>query len=579
MLDHVGFAVSDYRRQQRRGGLPQASGLSGGRSIPRLPGGRSEYHERARRLPRSEGRVMEPGEGERLDGKRQLAMEQEGFRLLVEGVKDYAILMLDPEGTIISWNEGAQRIKGYSEAEALGRHFSLFYTPEANAEDHPARELEIAIRDGRYEEEGWRLRKDGTRFWANVVITALLDDHGNLRGFAKVTRDMTERRAEWEERERFRVLVEGASHAKTEFLSRMSHELRTPLNAVLGFAQLLSLDALRPQQREAVDQIQRAGELLLALVEEVLDISRIEADRLAVSVEPVHVGELVMQCVQLAAPMAAERAIRIVPPPRHDTDVYALADQQRLKQVLLNLLSNGVKYNRPQGTVWLKLAVEDGRVVVSVGDSGRGIDPASIDRLFMPFERLGAEGGDVPGTGLGLALSKRLAELMGATITVESELGKGSVFHVSLEAAERPAGEGGAPVPAGADPSHSTTTVLYIEDNLANMRLVEQILAHAGGVELISAMQGKLGLELARTHRPDIILLDLHLPDMSGEDVAIALKEGADTRGIPIVVLTGAAHSSQRRRLLDLGVHAYLTKPFNVAEMIDVVEQLRPGRR
>jgi PAS domain S-box-containing protein len=521
--------------------------------------------------------MMESGEVEPQADERQLALERERFRVLVEGVKDYAILMLDPEGTIVSWNEGAERIKGYSEAEAVGRHFSMFYTPEAIADDHPAHELEVATRDGRYEEEAWRLRKDGTRFWANVVITALLDENDGLRGFAKVTRDMTERRAEWEERERFRVLAEGASRAKTEFLSRMSHELRTPLNAVLGFAQLLALDSLRPQQREAVDQIQRAGELLLALVDEVLDISRIEADRLAVSVEPVHVGTVVMECVQLAAPMAAERAIRIVPPPRDDADVYAVADQPRLKQVLLNLLSNGVKYNRPQGTVWLKLAVDDGRVVISVGDSGRGIDPASIHRLFTPFERLGAEGGDVPGTGLGLALSKRLVELMGGTITVESELAKGSVFHVSLEATEGPACDDES-LPAATKVDHAAATVLYIEDNLANLRLVEQILVHAGNVELISAMQGKLGLELARTHRPDMILLDLHLPDVSGEEVAATLKQDEDTRDIPIVVLTGAAHSTQRRRLLDLGVHAYLTKPFKVAEMIDLVEELRPAQ-
>jgi PAS domain S-box-containing protein len=521
---------------------------------------------------------MESGEVEPLDGTRQLAMERERFQILVEGVKDYAILMLDPEGRIISWNAGAERIKGYTEAEAVGRHFSLFYTQEAIADDHPARELEIATRDGRYEEEAWRLRKDGGRFWASVVITALRDEQGRLRGFAKVTRDMTQRRAEWEERERFRALAEESSRAKTEFLSRMSHELRTPLNAVLGFAQLLALDALRPQQREAVDQIQRAGELLLALVDEVLDISRIEADRLAVSVEPVHVGALVLQCVQLAAPMASERAIRIVPPPRQDVDVYAAADQQRLQQVLLNLLSNAVKYNRPQGTVWLNLDVDDGRVVISVGDSGRGIDPASIDRLFTPFERLGAEGGDVPGTGLGLALSKRLVELMGGTIAVESEPARGSVFRVSLERAEAPGGDADL-APADADGAQPRATVLYIEDNLANLRLVDQILAHIGNVELISAMQGKLGLELARTHRPDIVLLDLHLPDMSGEQVAAALKEGDDTREIPIVILTGAAHESPRRRLLDLGVYAYLTKPFKVAEMIDLVEELRPGAR
>jgi len=527
-------------------------------------------HERAGE-PREE-RVMELGKVETREGQSEATVERDRFKLLVESVKDYAILMLDPHGRIVSWNQGAELIKGYCAEEVLGRHFSLFYTPEAVEDGHPDRELEIARREGRYEEEGWRVRKDGTRFWANVVITALVDEHGVLRGFGKVTRDLTERRAREAERVA-KELSDRASQAKTEFLSRMSHELRTPLNAVLGFAQLLALDALRPQQREAVEQILRGGELLLGLVEEILDIAQIEADRLAVSLEPVDVAALVTQCLQLAAPMAAERGVGIVPLPRPGNSVYAVADQQRLNQVLLNLLSNAVKYNRPQGGVWLKLRVDDGRVVLSVGDSGRGIDPAKIDRLFTPFERLGAEGGDVAGTGLGLALSKRLVELMGGTITVESELGKGSIFHLSLKSTEAPVAEGLAGSAAATLPA-ANATVLYIEDNLANMRLVEEILAHAGNVDLISAMQGNLGLELARMHLPDLILLDLHLPDMGGEEIAATLKQADETRDIPIVILSGAAHETHRRRLLDLGVTAYMTKPFRVTEMLELIEQI-----
>jgi PAS domain S-box-containing protein len=510
------------------------------------------------------------------NGERELAVQRERFQLLVEGVKEYAILMLDPDGKIVSWNDGAERIKGYSAAEALGRHFSLFYTPEAVAEGHPEMELRVAQAEGRFEEEGWRVRKDGTRFWASVLITALVSDAGELRGFAKVTRDLTERRAQSQERERLQLMAEAASRAKTDFLSRMSHELRTPLNAVLGFAQLLGLDALRPEQREAVDQIQRAGELLLALIEEILDISMIEGDRLTLSLEPIQVDELVRQCLQIIAPMAAEHGIQIVAPPHQHTGVFAVADQQRLKQALLNLLSNAVKYNNPHGTIWLTLTADDGHTRISVGDSGRGIAPESIERLFTPFERLGAERGDVAGTGLGLSLSKRLVELMGGTLTMESELGKGSVFHIGLERADEPSYEGEM-LSAGATSADVKATVLYIEDNLANLRLVERILAHAGDVDVISAMQGKLGLELARAHRPDLILLDLHLPDMTGEDVAIALKHNDETRDIPIVILTAAAHTSQRRRLLDLGVHAYLTKPFKVAEMLNLIEQAIGG--
>jgi CheY-like chemotaxis protein/anti-sigma regulatory factor (Ser/Thr protein kinase) len=281
--------------------------------------------------------------------------------------------------------------------------------------------------------------------------------------------------------------------------------------------------------------------------------------------------------VQIIAPMAAEHGIQIVAPAHQVTDGYAVADQQRLKQALLNLLSNAVKYNSPHGTIWLTLTVDEGRAVISVGDSGPGIDSESIERLFTPFERLGAQHGNVAGTGLGLALSKRLVELMGGTLTVESEVGSGSVFHISLESTTEPDYEE-EPEPAGATRAHMTATVLYIEDNLANLRLVERILAHVGNVEVISAMQGKLGLELARARRPDMILLDLHLPDMPGEQVAATLKQTDETRDIPIVILTAAAHASQRRRLRDLGVHAYVTKPFNVPEMLDLVEQVIGGR-
>jgi PAS domain S-box-containing protein len=502
----------------------------------------------------------------------ELVGERERFRLLVEGVRDYAIFMLDTEGRVASWNAGAERIKGYRAEEVIGRHLSLFYEDEAVARRHPEHELQIAAEEGRYEEEGWRVRKDGTRFWAHVVITALRDGQGELRGFAKVTRDMTEQRRAAEAEREARELAESASRAKTKFLSGMSHELRTPLNAVLGFAQLLALDPLRPDQQEAVDQIRRAGELLLGLLDELLDIARIEADKMTVSVEPVAVGALVAECLELIGPLAAEHGIRVVAPSRPEADVYASADVQRLKQAVTNLLSNAVKYNRPQGTVWLKVGVQDERVVISVADTGPGIDPASIDRLFTPFERLGAAEGPVAGTGLGLALSKRLVELMRGSIAVETELDRGSVFTISLPVAEAPAVET-APIGEREDRVLPRTKVLYIEDNVANLQLVEQILARLGDVEVLPAGLGKLGLELARTHRPDVILLDLHLPDIGGDEVAVALRADETTRAIPIVVLSADAYSSQRRRLLRLGVDAYLTKPFNVAEMSALVER------
>jgi PAS domain S-box-containing protein len=504
-------------------------------------------------------------------GEQTLADERERFRLLVENVKDYAILMLDPEGRIVSWNSGAERIKGYCAEEAIGRHFSMFYTREAIERAHPERELEIARRDGRYEEEGWRVRSDGSRFWANVVITALLDEHGELRGFGKVTRDMTEQRIAQEAQREAMEAIERASRAKTEFLSGMSHELRTPLNAVLGFAQLLALDDLQPSQRDAVDQIRKAGTLLLGLVDEVLDISRIEADRMTVSLEPVHVGALARECVELAKPIADEHKVRVFPPPRSSADVYVVADQQRLKQVVMNLLSNAIKYNRTDGTVRLAVGVDEERVRISVADTGSGIESASLHRLFIPFERLVGDDSGIAGTGLGLALCKRLADLMGGTITVDSTPGEGSTFHVDLQRTDGPDLDALTDAEPAARPA---ATVLYIEDNLANLHLVEQIFARVGNIEIVSAVQGQLGLELARTHRPDLILLDLHLPDMAGEDVAKALRADEATRAIPIVVLSADAYSSKQRRLLALGVEAYLTKPFDVNEMMALIAQL-----
>jgi PAS domain S-box-containing protein len=500
-----------------------------------------------------------------------LASDGERFRILVEGVKDYAILMLAPDGTIASWNAGGERIKGYRADEVIGRHFSIFYTPEAVARGHPDHELTVARRDGRFEEEGWRVRKDGTQFWASVVITALLDDAGELRGFGKVTRDMTERRRTQEAERDARDAAERASRAKTEFLSGMSHELRTPLNAVLGFAQILALDPLTSQQSEAVKQIAKAGQLLLALVDELLDISRIEAERMTVSLEPVYVGSLIAECIELIEPIAAEQHIQVIAPPRHAVDVYVIADQQRIKQVLMNLLSNAVKYNRTAGTVRVGTAVGEKAVEISVSDTGLGLQPDDLGRLFTPFERLGAAESGIPGTGLGLALSKRLSELMHGTITVESTPGVGSVFSVELERTQGPDLDSAT---AAAEQEPPISTVLYIEDNLANLHLVETVLSRMGHIEVLTAMQGQLGIELARTHAPDLILLDLHLPDMDGEDVARVLLADDATRAIPIVVLSADAYSSVRRRLLAMGVDAYVTKPFDVAKMIELVERL-----
>jgi PAS domain S-box-containing protein len=508
----------------------------------------------------------------------ELSEERERFRLLVDGVKDYAIMMLDPEGRVASWNSGAERIKGYRGEEVIGRHFSLFYTPEAVASGHPEHELRIAREQGRYEEEGWRVRKDGSQFWANVVITALRDEHDALRGFAKVTRDMSDRRRADEAEREAREAAERGNRAKTRFLSAISHELRTPLNAILGFAQLLALDEPRDDQKEAVDQIRRAGQHLLGLVDELLDVARIEADQLTISVEPVAVDALIAECIALTSSLAAEYSIRILAPSRPDAGVFVLADTQRLRQAITNLLSNAVKYNRQHGHVRLEVDADGEHVVIAVTDSGPGLDPGSLDRLFAPFERLGTADGAVDGAGLGLALSKRLVELMGGSLTVETEIGQGTTFRIALAAAQPPIAEADDTPPLQQRPQ-LPATVLYIEDNVANLRLVELVLSRLGDIDVLSAGHGQLGMELARAHQPDVILLDLHLPDMGGDEVAIALRADESTRAIPIIILSADAYPSQRRRLLELGVDEYLTKPFKVAEMLELVERFAKRTR
>jgi len=355
----------------------------------------------------------------------------------------------------------------------------------------------------------------------------------------------------------------------------MSHELRTPLNSVLGFAQLLEMDELPVDQGEAVGHILRAGRHLLDLIDEVLDIARIESGRLNLSVERVSLAEVVRDAVDLTRPLAEHNGVSVstslddLPAGGH-----VVADRQRLLQVMLNLLSNAVKYNRPGGTVVVAAdAAPDDRVCIAVVDSGRGIRPEDLHRLFEPFDRLGAEKTGVQGTGVGLTLSKHLVERMGGRLTVRSEPGAGSVFSVELAAVEAPdAFAAASEAPSVARVAPGILRVLHVEDNLANLELVEQILARRRGVELRAAMYGGLGLELAREHRPDLILLDLHLPDMLGTEVFDRLQADPATAGIPVVVVSADATPNQIERLRAAGVAAYLTKPIDVRELLDVVE-------
>jgi PAS domain S-box-containing protein len=515
---------------------------------------------------------QQPVEGPQLTERR--------FEQLVGAVQDYAILMLDADGVVRTWNTGAERIKGYTADEIIGKHMSVFYPEEDVRNGKIEHELAEARRLGRYEDESWRVRKDGSLFWANVIITALFDEAGNLTGYGKVTRDMTERQRYEQEIEAAREAAATANRAKDDFLSNMSHELRTPLNAVIGFSQLLALEPLTAEQHDSVRHIVKAGQHLLDLINEILDISRIASGRMSLSPEAVSVTEVINESVAMVVPLAAERGVRLSA--ENANGLHVLVDRQRIKQVLLNLLSNAIKYNYPDGDVavtWDK--AEPGRLLVKVSDTGAGIPEAMMHRLFNPFDRLGAEAGQVEGTGLGLALSKGLVEAMGGVLTAESTVGKGSAFTLELPMTEPPvqrldretreaelAAKGDAPAAP-----HVGRSVVYVEDNLSNLHLVERILERRPDVRLVPALQGRLGLDLATQHQPDLVLLDLHLPDMSGEDVLRQLKGHPTTAGIPVVVMSADATAGRVSRLMEIGAVDYLTKPIDVTRFLAVIDR------
>jgi PAS domain S-box-containing protein len=408
---------------------------------------------------------------DRRQAEEALRESEERFRLIVQTAKDYAIFMLDPGGHVATWNEGAQRIKGYAAEEIIGRHFSTFYPPEDIAAGKPPRELEIAASVGKYEEEGWRVRKDGSLFWASVVITALRAPDGRLVGFGKVTRDLTQRRAaeedarraaaeqaarrasELRERElrglaeqlrRQAAELEVANRAKAQFLAAMSHELRTPLNAIGGYAELLELGLRGPVtegQREDLARIRRSQQHLLSVINDILNFSRIEAGQLTYDFGQVRVYEVIDSVMHMVAPQARAKGLafdRMACPP----DVVAWADRAKLEQVLLNLVSNAVKFTPRGGTVSIGCSDSSEGVTLTVRDTGIGIPADQLAAIFEPFVQVGRSlTNPGEGAGLGLAISRDLARAMRGDITVESTLGVGSTFTVTL------------PRPADSDPA------------------------------------------------------------------------------------------------------------------------------
>jgi PAS domain S-box-containing protein len=508
--------------------------------------------------------------------EEKLRFTEESFRLMVESVSDYAIVMLSPAGNVVSWNSGAQRIKGFASEEIVGQHFSRFYPATDVADGKPERDLDVAATLGRFEVEGWRVRKDGSTFWANVVITAIRDQSGELRGFAKLTRDLTERRRIETEMTEAKATAEKANLAKSDFLSSMSHELRSPLNAILGFAQLMDSELPPPcdSQKESIVQILNAGWYLLDLINEILDLAVIESGKLSMSQESVSVGEVMAECQAMIEPQALRRGIRMTFP-RFDAPISVHADRTRLKQVIINLLSNAIKYNAIGGTVVVECCGEHtpGRVRITVTDTGSGLSSEQIGQLFQPFNRLGQQASEEQGTGIGLVVSKRLMELMDGLVGVESTVGAGSVFWIELNSTAKPPmiKNSHTEVTAPLRADSAMRTVLYVEDNPANLKLLERIIARRPDMRLLTAIDGASGVDLARAAKPDVILMDINLPGISGIEALLILRGDPATAHIPVIALSANAVPRDVRKGLEAGFFRYLTKPIKVAELMDTL--------
>ena len=519
---------------------------------------------------------------------------------------NFSIIATDEKGIIQLFNVGAERMLGYTAAEVVnGISPSDIHDPQEVAARAKSLSLELGIdiapgfealahKASRGIEDSYELtyiRKDGGRFPAIVSITALRDDYGDLIGYLLIGADNSVRKRAEDELNAARAAAEKANQAKSDFLSGMSHELRTPLNAILGFAQLVQSGSPSPtpSQQRNVDQILKAGWYLLELINEILDLSLIESGKLILSSEPVSLVEVMFECRTMIEPQAQKRGIGMTFP-RNETPWFVKADRTRIKQILINLLFNAIKYNKPGGAVAVECSLKPPNSIrIGVRDTGTGLAPEQLAQLFQPFNRLGKEASAEEGTGIGLVMTKRLVELMGGAIGAESSVGVGSVFWVEFSLTEAPqlalleakrAALARPRVPDGTP----LRTLLYVEDNPANLELVEQLIARRPELRLLSAADGNLGVEYARAYQPEVILMDINLPGISGIEAMRILRADPATAHIPIIALSAHAMPRDIEKGLAAGFFNYLTKPIKVGEFLDALDtalkysQTAPGR-
>ena len=507
---------------------------------------------------------------------------------------NFSIIATDEKGIIQLFNVGAERMLGYQAAEVVNLISpSDIHDPQEVLARAQALSLELAtpiqpgfealaFKASRGIEDVYELTyicKDGSRFPALVSITALRNDYGDIIGYLLIGADNSMRKQVEVDLHSAMAVAEKANLAKSEFLSSMSHELRTPLSAILGFAQLMESASPSPtiSQKRSIEQILKAGWYLLDLINEILDLAVIESGKLSLSLEPIALAEVLHECQAMIEPQAERRGIS-VSFPRFDKPYFVQADRTRVKQILINLLSNAIKYNNTGGRVVVDCAASSGeRIRIGIRDSGTGLSPDQLAQLFQPFNRLGKEAGVEEGTGIGLVVCKRLIELMGGAIGVESAVGAGSVFWIELNltaevqvaaGAGEPAAVARAQIRADA-PLH---TLLYVEDNPANLMLVEDLVARRRDIRLLSAMDGNRGVEIARAAQPDVILMDINLPGISGIKALRILAEDPSTAHIPVVALSANAIPRDIEKGLEAGFFRYLTKPIKVHEFMDTLD-------
>ncbi|MFA5171406.1 MAG: ATP-binding protein [Sulfuriferula sp.] len=530
-----------------------------------------------------------------IEVRRQEALLKTGaLQNAILNSANFSIIATDEKGIIQLFNIGAERMLGYMAAEvvnkinpsdihdpqevmaraqALSKELSTTITPGFEA---------LAYKASRGIEDSYDLTyicKDGSRFPAIVSITALRDDYDDIIGYLLIGADNSVRKQIETELTYAKAAAEKANLAKSEFLSSMSHELRSPLNAILGFAQLMESGTPlpTPSQKASINQILQAGWYLLELINEILDLALIESGKLSLSLEPISLSEVLLDCQAMIEPQAQKSGIHMSFP-QFDNAYFAYADRTRAKQVIVNLLTNAIKYNSSGGMVEVTCCVNSQeRIRISVRDTGEGLSADKLAQLFQPFNRLGQEAGVEEGTGIGLVVSKRLIELMEGELGVESTVGVGSVFWIELKVAsplglipgtDYPLDLLQIQMPHGA----RLRTLLYIEDNKANMQLVEQLVARRSNMRLLSAGDGTRGIMLARIHQPDVILMDINLPGISGIQALKMLREDPVTAHIPVLAISANAMPHDIQKGLNAGFFRYLTKPIKVGEFMETLD-------